>query len=743
MKVKCEINLANRITDSLLLSFLPAKFLADNSPSSWFDFPRRFPMFRSAVAVLLLLFAAHSGLGQSVTGIYSFTGRDDGANPEAGLLHAADGNLYGVAILGGTEDEGSFFRLTSSGATATVYSFCPESGSCPSGREPGYALTQGTDGSFYSVTRGGGSNSEGVVYKISPSGSYTTLYSFCAKANCEDGSTPEAALALGSDGNFYGTTLYGGTDNYGTVFKISPSGNLTTAYGFSGTAGYYPCGRLLQATDGNFYGTTFGGGANSLGTIFKLTSTGILTTLHSFDFTDGTTPCSGLIEAADGNLYGVTAQGGNNSDCTFYGCGVLFRISTSGSFTALYDFKASSDGAYPYGDLVVGSDSNLYGTANEAGKTTNCSAGCGTLFRATTAGALTPLYAFSGPTDGAYPNDALIQASDGNFYGTNYGYGNSEYCSGNGCGTLFSLTPSPVLAAPVQLTLSKSSVEAGTPVTLSWKVLNAFSLTAQQCSAFVQNSAAGAGSWTGQQAGTYSSSTKLFTGSASITPASAGTYTYSLTCGGVESGFATLTVSGTSKGTSTTTLTATPNPATVGQSVSLKATVTGSGATPAGRVTYDVTTIVLGSESLSSGVATLTASSNGQAPGIYPIVANYAGSSTYDASSSKAVNVTLNKAPTSTTLSASPTTVIPPGDATLTATVKRSTSGATGVPTGTVSFTVEGVTLDTVKVNGSGVATLKASSSGIAAGSYPIKAVYNGDASDVTSTSAAVTVTVK
>jgi uncharacterized membrane protein len=140
-------------------------------------------------------------------------------------------------------------------------------------------------------------------------------------------------------------------------------------------------------------------------------------------------------------------------------------------------------------------------------------------------------------------------------------------------------------------------------------------------------------------------------------------------------------------------------------------------------VSYDVTTIALGSAKLSSGVATLTASSNGQAPGTYPIVANYGGSSTYAASASKALNVTLNKAPTSTTLSISPTTVTPPGDATLTATVKRSTSGASGVPTGTVSFTVEGVILATEKVNGSGVATVKASSAGIAKGNYSIKAV--------------------
>jgi uncharacterized repeat protein (TIGR03803 family) len=701
-------------------------------------------MLRFTVSALLLFFVASSASAQSVTGIYSFTGRDDGGDPIAGLLHAADGNLYGVASIGGTEGEGSFFRLTPSGVTTSLYSFCPEASSCPSGRGPAYTLTQGADGSFYSVTRGGGANSEGVVYKISSTGAYSAIYSFCAKASCADGSTPESALILGSDGNFYGTTLYGGANNYGTVFKISPAGSLTTTYKFTNSAGYYPCGRLLQASDGNFYGTTFGGGANSLGTIFKLTSTGTLTTLHSFNFTDGTTPCSGLVQAADGNLYGVTSDGGNNDNCTFYGCGVFFKISTSGAFTALYNFKASSDGAYPYGDLIIGGDGNFYGTANEAGDTTNCSTGCGTLFRLTTAGALTSLYDFKGPTDGAYPNDSLIEASNGSFYGTNYGYGNTEYCSGDGCGTLFSLTLSPVPPAPVQLTLSKTSVEAGTAVTLNWKVLNAFSLTMQQCNAFIQGASTGAGTWTGKQTGTYNSSTKLFTGSASITPTAAGSYTYALTCGGQESGFATLTVTGSSKTKSTTALTASPNPATVGQSVSLKATVTGSGATPTGNVSFTVGAETLATIALNgSGVATLNASSNGQAPGAYPVVANYAGSSSYESSSSTPVTVTLKKAPTSTSLTASPTSVTPPGKVTLTATVKRSTSGASGTPTGTVTFSVETETLATVKLNGSGVASFTASSAGITAGSYPVKASYNGDSGDATSVSSSVTVTVK
>jgi hypothetical protein len=296
----------------------------------------------------------------------------------------------------------------------------------------------------------------------------------------------------------------------------------------------------------------------------------------------------------------------------------------------------------------------------------------------------------------------------------------------------------------VQLSLSETKITLGASVTLSWKVLNAFSTTLQQCYAFVQSGATTGGAWTGKQAGTYSSSTKLYTGSATLKPTAAGTYTYALTCGGVESGIATLTVSGTSKTDSTTTLTATPNPATVGETVTLKATVTGSSGTPTGKVTYSVESVTLGSATLNgSGVASLAASSNGQAPGSYPVVASYGGSSTYNTSESKAVTVTLNKAPTSTTLTASPTSVTPPADVTLTATVKRSASGATGTPTGNVVFSVNGVTLATVKVDGSGVATLKASSQGQAAGKYPVTAKYGGDGSDNASTSTAVTVTVK
>jgi uncharacterized repeat protein (TIGR03803 family) len=681
---------------------------------------------------------------QTESVVYSFTSGGKGYNPSGNLTLGSDGNFYGTTYENGADSTfpcsndggcGFAFRVTAAGALTVLHTFTNQNGD---GANPMGGLIQGSDGNFYGTTEQGGGNFGtdgncqsagcGVVFKVTTGGTYSTVHDFTGASN--DGACP-CTLMLGSDGNFYGTSNTGGANSWGSIFKLTASGTFSTLYSFtSGAGGRYPSSALLEQTAGTFYGTAEGGTGS--GVFFKFTtSDNKFTVLYTFTGGDDGAGPSALTLGSDGNFYGTASGGGEDA------AGTIFRLTPAGAETTLYPFTGGKDGAEPLNQgLVAASDGNFYGATYE-----NEADDFGTAFSITPGKTFTTLYAFNGAA-GENPASGLIQGNSGDLYGVTAHGGNSDDCTG-GCGVVYKVMPAVALPAPVQVTLSPTTVSPNSATTISWQVLNAFSATMQQCYASVQGGVSGAGAWTGKQTGSYSSSTKLYTGSAKITPTEAGTYTYALTCGGIESGFATLTVSGSSKDASTTTLTATPNPATVGQSVSLKATVTGSGATPAGRVTYDVTTIVLGSESLSSGVATLTASSNGQAPGIYPIVATYAGSSTYDASSSKPLNVTLNKAPTSTTISASPTTVTPPGDATLTATVKRSTSGAMGVPTGTVSFTVEGVTLDTVKVNGSGVATLKASSSGIAAGNYPIKAVYNGDASDVTSTSAAVTVTVK
>ncbi len=200
---------------------------------------------------------------------------------------------------------------------------------------PESALIQANDGNFYGTTGGGGVNCAGsggcgTVFKITPQGALTTLYSFCAQIGCEDGSNPYSALVQGSDGNFYGTTYGGGASGHGTVFKLTPLGMLTTLHTFSGPDGSAPAAGLVQGVDGNFYGTTTAGGApcelgaGGCGTIFRVTPNGTFTTLYSFSGPDGTLPQAGLAKATDQSLYGTTANGGAN--CGDIGCGTLFHL---------------------------------------------------------------------------------------------------------------------------------------------------------------------------------------------------------------------------------------------------------------------------------------------------------------------------------------------------------------------------------------------------------------------------------
>jgi uncharacterized repeat protein (TIGR03803 family) len=255
---------------------------------------------------------------------------------------------------------------------------------------------------------------------------FTTLTNF----NGDNGSTPWAPIIQGTDGNFYGVTEYGGAYSGGTVFKITPGGGLTNLYNFSNDA--FPFGPLVQATDGNFYGTTTAG--NTWGTVFKITKKGKLTTLHTFNGTDGSTPYAALIQAANGNLYGTTYNGGASNICPYdYGCGTIFKITKKGQLTTLYSF-GGPDGENPFAGLLQATDGNFYGTTSKGG--TN---GYGTVFKITSKGALTTLHSFEG-NDGESPSAGLIQAADGNFYGTASG-------GGDGNGTVFKITAAGTLTA--------------------------------------------------------------------------------------------------------------------------------------------------------------------------------------------------------------------------------------------------------------------------------------------------------
>ncbi len=242
----------------------------------------------------------------------------DGGYP-GGLVLGRDGNLYGTTTLGGDfPDNGTFFVVSRDGNTfATLYYFESSIGKNPG---PGTALVLGRDGNFYGTAPAGGANAAGTVFKITPGGTPTLLYSFCSQLNCTDGASPSAPLLLASDGNFYGTTYGGGNYQFGTVFKITPSGALTTLHSFDRTYGRNPLGALIQAHDGNFYGTTTAGGAHDAGTIFQMTPAGVLTSIYSFNTSDGATPDAGLVQGTDGKFYGTTYSGGANN------LGTVFRL---------------------------------------------------------------------------------------------------------------------------------------------------------------------------------------------------------------------------------------------------------------------------------------------------------------------------------------------------------------------------------------------------------------------------------
>jgi uncharacterized repeat protein (TIGR03803 family) len=389
------------------------------------------------IALLVLAGRGFDAEAQTETNLYSFGSvTNDGALPEAGLERGSDGNFYGTTYAGGTstncfEGCGTVFRISPSGSYTNLYSF---TGPPNNGAYPQAGLMQGSDGNFYGTTEYGGTNVEGTVFRISPGGSYTNLYSFHSSPN--DGEHPYGGLVQGSDGNFYGTTGDGGTYSVGTVFRISPSGNETNLHSFVGRPndGQGPAAGLVQGSDGNFYGTTEGGGTYGLGTVFRISPNGSYTNLYSFGShpNDGAYSAAGLVQGSDGNFYGTTVDGGTNN-CQ---CGTVFRISPSGTETNLYSFAGSpTDGNDPQSGLVQGSDGNFYGTTSGGGTSTNCFEGCGTLFRISPSGTYTTLYSFgNSPTDGEEPDAGLVQGSDGNFYGTTYQGGTNDD------GTVFKLT---------------------------------------------------------------------------------------------------------------------------------------------------------------------------------------------------------------------------------------------------------------------------------------------------------------
>jgi uncharacterized repeat protein (TIGR03803 family) len=306
----------------------------------------------------------------------------------------------------------------------TLLSFCNDTNSCPDGSDPG-GLIKGTDGNFYGMTSAGGTNDFGTIFKITPQGTLTTIFLF---TNVFDSS---AALSLESGGLIYGTTFAGGTNHHGTVFTITPSGTLTTIHQFNGTDGQAPV-HLVQGTSANtFIGTTAIGGTNDAGTVFQITSAGTVTTLHQFSGTntvvnDGTGPIIFLVSGA--NFIGTTELGGTNND------GTAFQITSQGTFTMIHEFN-DADGAEPI--ILAKSGANFVGTTVLGG-----SNGVGSAFLLTSAGTVTTFYQFSGTNgvkDGTSPGLSPVQNNAGAFFGATSDGGT------NGAGLVFTLTTSGTL----------------------------------------------------------------------------------------------------------------------------------------------------------------------------------------------------------------------------------------------------------------------------------------------------------
>ncbi|HEX8815366.1 MAG TPA: choice-of-anchor tandem repeat GloVer-containing protein [Terriglobales bacterium] len=303
------------------------------------------------------------------------------ASPTGGIIYAgltlsADGSFYGTT-------SSTVFEVTTTGTVTTIHTFQEHQGTAPFD-----GLIQPANGILYGTAEGGGGGDNGgTVYAVSSEGSFDRLYSFCSQTNCTDGAGPIAVLVKARNGSLYGTTIFGGTSSgcgdrgCGTVFRLDPSTKtLTTLYSFCSQAGCAdgtnPNAGLVQAADGSFYGTTSQGGAKGSGTVFRITSNGTFSTLYTFcsqaSCADGGVPTAALIQATDSDFYGTTSIGG-------VGPGTVFKITAKGELTTLHTFclhVPCDDGVAPYAGLLQATDGNFYGTTFSGGVH-----GLGTVYR--------------------------------------------------------------------------------------------------------------------------------------------------------------------------------------------------------------------------------------------------------------------------------------------------------------------------------------------------------------------------
>jgi MYXO-CTERM domain-containing protein len=394
----------------------------------------------SALIPCLALLAGADRLSAAVTTttLHSFD-QIDGWQPIGALVDGGDGYLYGTTQYGGsgvTNPAGTVFRVTPGGSLTSLYSFDFQ----VTGDEPFAGVLRLGDGTLFGTTRGSGSFN-GSVFRLGSGGDFTSLHTFTGYFVGADGGHPQATLVEGGDGNLYGTTTDGGASNIGTLYRIDAGGSYAIVHSFRGGLapeedGATPLGALVLGDDGALYGTTSALGptqpSQSSGTVFRYTP-GVsgVATIHAFKGSDGSAPNSTLVKL-DGYLYGTTSGGGAHN------WGTVFRISESGAFESLHSFDyASGEGTSPVG-LAAGSDGNLYGTTATGGASF-----LGTVYRLRPSGSFQTVFSFSSGNGAGYgPRAPLVQAGDGDFYGTTFSGGEGGY------GTVFKIEGGDLIPEP-------------------------------------------------------------------------------------------------------------------------------------------------------------------------------------------------------------------------------------------------------------------------------------------------------
>jgi uncharacterized repeat protein (TIGR03803 family) len=373
------------------------------------------------MAGLILMLWAATGIAseaQTFTTLVTFD-VTNGAYPSSALVQGLDGNFYGTTQAGNGRNQcfdgcGEVFKVTPAGALTIVHSFDKTDGGYPVA-----GLVLATSGNFYGSTDASSVGASSIVpsffFEITPEG---TLTNFLTPYT-----TSTAMIQYNVNGNLYGTAVNG---TVGQIFAMTPSGTISTVYNFDNPSNLEgaPLAPLVEGTDGFFYGTTENGGDKApalcqllygpgCGMVFKTGIGGHLGIRHIFNGTDGAKPLGGLIQGSDGNFYGTTEYGGAS------GGGTIFEMTPAGVLTPLHSFGCSTlncpGGAHPVAGVVQATDGNFYGTTYDNGIN-----GYGTIFQLTPSGTLTTLLSFD-KTVGVYPTGGLVQGTDGNFYGTTGG----------------------------------------------------------------------------------------------------------------------------------------------------------------------------------------------------------------------------------------------------------------------------------------------------------------------------------